>query len=359
MLSSEQPNWVSPPGDTIINILDEQEMTIEQFANNIGKPLLEVQKIIDGSLIIDIQLARRLSQLLGSTQSFWLAREHDYRASVAPPKQAKVIQLSDLIQQLPISDMQKFGWMKKTTSKEDRIIECLTFFGVSSLAQWQGKYDDAFQKATYRRSSIYASSDIATTAWLRQGEIETSSSQIKAWSPDQLQAIIPRLRRLTWYKGPELFLPKLRALLSGAGVHFAVVRAPKGCVASGAVRIFKNDTPHIQLSFRYLSDDQFWFTLFHEIGHLLLHYDKMPILEDDKISESKIEKEANDFAAQIIVPPKHREEMYSLVNSRVQIINFAKKIGISPGLIVGQLQHEGILRYNQMQHLKRRFRWVN
>lgn len=359
MLDSSKPNWVSPPGDTIVNILDEKEMTLEQFSHKIGKSSPDAQRIIDGRQAIDSELANRLAISLGASQSFWLAREHDYRASISRPKEVKINELSELLEELPVGDMQKFGWITKYSTKEQKIEECLSFFGVSSLAQWQGKYDNAFQKATYRRSSIYASSDIATTAWLRQGEIKTNGDEINAWCPECLKKQISRIRRLTWYKSPELFLPKLKLLLGEAGVKFALVRAPKGCRASGAVRIFENGNPHIQLSFRYLSDDQFWFTLFHEIGHLLLHYDQMPILENADISESQIENEANEFAAGVIVPAHYREEMYSLGSSRFPIIRFSKKVGIAPGLIVGQLQHDGIIRYNQMQHLKRRFKWVH
>ena len=90
-----------------------------------------------------------------------------------------------------------------------------------------------------------------------------------------------------------------------------------------------------------------------------MHYDSMPILESNNLIESECEREANEFAAQVIVPIRYQEEFLSLGGSRFPIINFAKKIGIAPGLIVGQLQHKGIIRFNQMQHLKRRYRWVD
>jgi len=156
-----------------------------------------------------------------------------------------------------------------------------------------------------------------------------------------------------------LFLPKLKAAFAEAGVKFAIVRAPKGCVASGAVRILADETPHVQLSFRYLSDDQFWFSLFHEVAHLVLHYDRMPILENTELTVDECEQEANAYASQVIVPTPYRDEMLSLGGSRFPIIQFAKKVGVAPGLIIGQLQHQGIVQYNQMQHLKRRFRWTD
>ena len=355
----EKPDWVSPPGHTIVSILEERELTIEQFAKQIGHSATLAQKILDGSHAIDVDLAYRLSRAIGASENFWMAREHDYRASLAEPKDVRVGSLDDLISTLPLGDMRKFGWIQSVRSRDEQVAECLDFFDVSSLAQWQGRYENAFQNAAYRRSTAYASCEVSTAAWLRQGEIETQNDEVSEWSPRVLESQISHFRKLTWYKSPALFLPKLRAVLAEAGTKFAVVRAPKGCSASGAVRILADGTPHIQLSFRYLSDDQFWFSLFHEIAHLLLHFDKMPILENTELTEAQCEQEANDFAAQVIVPISFREELLSLGASRFPIIEFAKKVGIAPGLIVGQLQHEGIIGYNQMQRLKRRYRWIS
>ena len=362
MLNSEtidKPDWVSPPGNTILSIIEERELTIEQFASQIGQSATTAQRILDGSQVIDSLVARQLTRALGASENFWLAREHDFRASVATPEDINVTSLDTLLEKLPMSDMQKFGWIKKRRSKEDQIAECFSFFDVSTLAQWQGKYENAFQQAAFRRSIAHSSCEIATTAWLRQGEIETQYDQVSDWSPEALADQIPHFKRLTWFKSPLLFLPSLKDLMAEAGVKFAIVRAPKGCTASGAVRILSDGTPHVQLSFRYLSDDQFWFSLFHEVAHLLLHYEKMPILEQPEALEDECEMEANDYAARIIVPIQHYEEFLSLGGSRFPIISFAKKVGVAPGLIVGQMQHQGIIRYNQMQRLKRRYQWSN
>lgn len=354
----ERPDWVSPPGETIISLLEQNELTVEEFADRIGRSTGATQSLLDGKDSIDIDLARKLSRILGASENFWMAREHDYRASIAPPKDVRIASFDDLIKKLPLSDMRKFGWINSTTTLEQKIAESMEFFGVSSLAQWQGRYENAFRSAAYRRATAHASCKIATTAWLRQGEIETFSDKVHGWSPDTLKLELDSLRRLTWYKSPPLFVPKVKEALSRAGVKFAIVRAPKGCSASAAVRILADDALHIQLSFRYLSDDQFWFSLFHEIGHLLLHLDKMPILEDN-VGEEECEVQANEFASQTIVPIMYQEELLSLGASKYRIINFAKKVGVAPGLIVGQLQHNGVIKYNQMQHLKRRYRWNN
>lgn len=253
--------------------------------------------------------------------------------------------------------MQSFGWIEPTLSNETKIFACLEFFGVSTFAQWQGRYENAFHEAAYRRSTVHKSCEIATTAWLRQGEIETQAETVATWDSRILEEKLDHLRRLTWFKSPALFLPKVKSLFAEAGVKFAIVRAPKGCTASGAVRVLPDGTPHIQLSFRFLADDQFWFSLFHEIGHLLLHFDLMPILEKPDLEENEIEREADEYSANTLIPVEFQEELYDLPASRFQIIAFAKKVGVAPGLIVGRMQHDGLLRYNQMQHLKRRFSW--
>lgn len=355
----ERPDRVPPPGHTIVSILDERELSVEQFAYRIGRSTTVAQKILDGAQAIDRELARRLAGAVGASENFWMAREYDYRASIAKPDHVGVASLSDLIGKLPVRDMESFGWIPNSRSKEEKVVECLTFFGVSSLAQWQGRYENAFQQATYRSSAAFNSCEVATTAWLRQGELETQADDVASWSPSKLETQIPHLRRLTWFKSPDLFLPKIKELLAEAGVKFAVVRAPKGCTVSGAVRLLPDGKPHLQLSFRFLSDDQFWFSLFHEIGHLLLHFDKMPILENSDLTKDENEDEADEFSASTIVPMPFREELLSLGGSRFPIINFAKKVGVAPGLVVGQLQHAGVIRYNQMQHLKRRYCWTS
>lgn len=85
----------------------------------------------------------------------------------------------------------------------------------------------------------------------------------------------------------------------------------------------------------------------------------MPILENTELKEEECENEANEFASQVVVPMMHQEEFLGLVASKTLIIDFAKKVGIAPGLVVGQLQHARIIGYNQMQHLKRRYRWID
>jgi Zn-dependent peptidase ImmA (M78 family) len=165
------------------------------------------------------------------------------------------------------------------------------------------------------------------------------------------------MRDLTREKDPRVFLPKLIAQCAACGVAVVVLRPPTGCKASGATRFLSSARPFLIFSFRHVSDDHFWFTFFHEGGHLVLHSDKIIFLEgDDKLSNQE-ESEANEFSATLLVPPEYRDEMFALPVDGRAVIRFARKLGVSSGIIVGQLQHHGKLRRNQLNNLKRSYEW--
>ena len=135
-----------------------------------------------------------------------------------------------------------------------------------------------------------------------------------------------------------------------------ILRAPDGCRASGATRFLSANKALLMLSFRHLSDDHFWFSFFHEAGHLLLHGKKARFLEGD-IEQSSKEEEANQFAASELIPDTYAHKLETLPIDAHTVIRAAREIGISPGILVGQLQHLGRVGPKQLNALKRRFRW--
>ena len=113
----------------------------------------------------------------------------------------------------------------------------------------------------------------------------------------------------------------------------------------------------ILLSLRYLSDDHFWFTFFHEAGHLVLHGDRCIFLEGEDTLTTEEETEANEFAANILIPTEFQAEMLRLPVDGRAVMRFARRVGVSPGIVVGQLQHHKRFLPKQLNNLKRRFTW--
>ena len=262
-----------------------------------------------------------------------------------------------------------FGWLNPHPLPSDELAACLGFFAVESISEWRNNYRSLQEMAAFRSSLAFDSRHEAVAAWLRQGEIEANDIDCQAWSPEGFQESLSDVRSLTHIKDPERFVPALQETCSKNGVAVVVVRSPNGCRASGATRFVATDKAVLQLSFRYLTDDHFWFTFFHEAGHLLLHGQKhffsaileggKPwILEGTEVSEREDEeRDANEFAANVLIPPKFQAEFRELPLNTRAVLRFAHRIGVSPGIVVGQLQHANRIGFDYMNTLKRRFAW--
>lgn len=351
MKSDFQPDWASPPGDTIADILRERNLSPEQFAAELQRPPEEVTNLLRGQVTITLEMARQLEQTLGASFQFWIARDYQYRQDLERREQVVKQWLSDL----PVQDMISFGWLPPKPTPN--LASCLKFFDVPNVSAWSEQYAELQQVMAYRTSPTFRSKPAAVAAWLRQGEIEANALPCKEWNADTFRHSLSEIRRLTREKDPDRFLPDLKRLCMECGVAVVTLRAPSGCRASGATRFLSRTKAILMLSFRHLSDDHFWFTFFHEAGHLLLHGKKRFFLEGDDLTTNNDEKEADVFAASSLVPPEFRDELLRLRPTHKAIIRFAMHVGISPGIVVGQLQHLGHIKYNQLNRLKRRYTW--
>jgi plasmid maintenance system antidote protein VapI len=347
------PDWASPPGATISDILEDRGYTVTEFARNIGDSVDNAEKLLTGAIRINGKLAEGLEKALGISATFWLSREMQFRKNLE--------RLTDNMQwvaDFPYADMAAYGWVKQTRDVNDRIAACLNFFGVPTVADWYLKYEGKSKLAAFRTSEKLSSDEAAVLAWLRKGEIDASAIHTGEWDRKRFERALPTIRALTRKKDPAAFIPELKKICAECGVAIVVARPPSGCRASGATRFLSPTKALLMLSFRFLSDDHFWFTFFHEAGHLVLHDATALFLEGGELCSGKEEKEANDFASNLLVPPEYQQTMKALPLDAKAVMRFARDIGISPGIVVGQLQHAKILTHRQLNHLKVRYQWV-
>jgi HTH-type transcriptional regulator/antitoxin HigA len=343
-----RPDWTSSPGDTISDVLRENGMSVAQFAAALGRTEGEIDELLAGNSPLTLATARQLSSVLGSSVEFWMSRDfqyHSHRSRIG----------SAWLQSLPVADMVKFGWLRADSSHRDQLSECLHFFQVESVTAWRESYSCLWEAISFRTSNAFTSNPAAVTAWLRQGEIEAARIQCGHWNSTEFRRGLNEIRRLTRRKDPHQFLPDLVRLCATNGVAVAVVRAPDGCRASGATRFLSGEKAMLMLSVRHLTDDQFWFTFFHEAAHLILHEGSF-FLEGEGRRRTAEEDEANDFAARVLIPDETSGELERL-KSAFDIIRFAVEIGVAPGIVVGQMQYRKQIRFNQFNRLKRRYSW--
>lgn len=360
-----RPNWASSPGDTILDILNERQISRADFENLTCLSPSDTDDLLNGRTTITISLARRITAVLGASVSFWMSRDIQYRQDTKRLAEGSGV---DWIRELPLSDMVRFGWITPPPSPSDELSTCLRFFGMTSLSQWNNYYHGSQAMSAFRTSPSIDSRPASVAAWLRQGEIEAKEIPCASWNPRGFQSSLREIRNLTRQKDPARFLPRLVDICAANGVAVVVVRCPSGCRASGATRFISPRKAILQLSFRYLSDDHFWFTFFHEAAHLVLHQSPPStsdtpdsggdwILEGLEQSPSTNEDSANEFAARVLIPDSFQRDLSTIPLTPRSIIRLAHDAGISPGIVVGQLQHAGRLGYHRMNNLKRRFQW--
>jgi HTH-type transcriptional regulator/antitoxin HigA len=349
-----QPNWVSPPGSTIAALLNVKGITLTAFGNAIGLKESDASDLLQGSFPISPVLATKLSENVGSTARFWIERERQFQMSLQA-MQKRLPALEEWHNTFPLRAMYEMGWLPKAKSKRQASSELLDFFGVSSITEWREKYLVRLGRTQFRTSEAFQNSIAATTAWIRRGELIALSMDCHQWDQNAFRDSLDGIKSLTAETDPKRFIPKLQEECARHGVAVVVTRCPPGCAASGATCIVDDNRALLLLSGRFLSDDQFWFSFFHEAGHLILHGDE-PCVEEADISSPQRETEANAFAQSLILSPVEASALDKLPLNKFSISRFARRCRVSPGLIVGQLQHRNRISAASFNAFKVRYK---
>lgn len=361
---SYRPQTVSPPGSTLAELIEEREITQAELARRMGRPLNAVNDMVLGKKEITEDTALELERVLGTPAHFWLAREARYREFLARQRDAgRAVDRLDWLNKLPLKQLQESGHLPKgnltTTFKASLVEPALRFFGVASPEGWHSQYDRV--QAAFRRANPDKQTDnAAITAWLRLGELQALKANVPAFSAEKLQANISGFRALS--NLPALAISTgLQKGCADAGVVLTFVPPFPRTHVSGVAR-WLGDRPLIQMSLRGKWNDVFWFSFFHELAHILKHPKKAVFLDDASSGsalESKEEKEADQFAAEVLIPSAARKRLSQIELTGAAIRKFAKEIDIHPGIVVGALQHEGRIAWaSPLTQLKERYQIV-
>lgn len=352
-----QPNWASPPGETIQDLLAEKKISIDEFASKVGFGIRFVESLLTGREKITAVLAGRLAETLGADSEFWLTREAQYREDVERIYKSISKEEKSWLNEIPVKSMQRLGWLPKESIHSKKLLHCLDFFKMECIDQWTDRQQNLQGDIRFRTSQTFDQSYGAVAAWLQQGEILAGEIECKPLNKDKLRDSIQFIRSLTNEKNPDVFIPKIKSVCAESGVAVVVAKTPEGCRASGATKRLSDSKSLLILSFRFRSDDHFWFTVFHEIAHLLLHDEDVVHIEGMGEENNVQEEEANAFSRDSLIPPGYRQELLNLKNDYRSVLKFSRKIGVSPGIIVGQMQYHNLIQQNHLNKLKVRYSW--
>lgn len=358
-LADFAPDWISTPGDTIADLLEERGWTQADFATRTGFTRKHVHLLLQGKAAISEDTAVRLERVLGSTARFWMNLETQYREQLLRRETTAALEReAGWLKELPLIDMIKFGWVEKAAAKAQQVYACLRFYGVASVEAWRAQYEQPV--AAYRAAEKLTRNPAAVSAWLRQGEREAEKLRCGEFNREQFEIALQEARRLTLEHDTAKFVTALIEKCAQAGVAVVFAPAPKGCTVSGATKWLGANKALIMLSLRGKSDDKLWFTFFHEAGHLLKHGKRLIFLDllgEDGLDPTE-EAQANAFARDYLInSERYREFCQGGGFSERAIRAFAQQEGISPGIVVGRLQFDGHLGWDRHNRLKVTYRW--
>lgn len=337
-----RPARIPPPGYTLRETLEAQGMSQSKLASRTGLTLKHINQIIQGNAAISASTAIALERATGVPASFWNNLESQYQDhKVRTEEASELAACVEWIDKMPVADLRKRGCISATKREPGRLLqELLTFFGVATVDAWEASWDKP--AAAFLQSGAYSIDPAAVAAWLRLGELAAREMEHPPFDRAKLKACLPELRALT-IQEPSDFYQTLVATLADAGVCLVLVPDIAGTRASGATRFLSPTRAVIQLSNRGKRNDKFWFALFHEIGHLLLHSKKETFMRfdetDAKGQDAQVEEEANKFARQLLIPVDAEPELLGIKDPG-DAMALAARLGVAPGIVAGRYQRE-------------------
>ena len=343
------PETVTHPGFTLNEKLKEIGMSKKEFALRTEKPEQTIIKIINGKSSITPDMSIQFENVLKIPANFWLKKQYRYDEFVARNKrQSPNGEAEEWARCFPYAKMAKFGWVPLTRKIEEKVDALFQFFGVSGKTPWENYYYQQELKTNFRISLKQTAESHSVSAWLRQGEILATDLHVPAYNSKIFKQNLRLIKNLM-ANHPEGFFIQLQELCKQAGVKVVYTPCLPNAPIHGSTR-WIGDAPLIQLSDRYKRNDIFWFTFFHEAGHILLHGKKYVSIENIEFDDIDLEKEeeANAFAINWTFTEKQEQEVLAARPLNVyDIVAFAEKFNTHPAIIIGRFHHKGIIPYSK------------
>ena len=344
---------LSPPGETILETIKNLGISQTELGERLGKSKAKTSELINGKTSITNETARKLEMVLGVSASFWLNLEKEYQEEIVEIEKLAFFETcKEWIKEFPLPYLKKLNFLPETKDKVKLSETLLKFFGIASPKEWKNIYCE--ESMSFKIELKHTATPQAVSAWLRIGEIRAREIKLKAFDKKKLKTQIKKMESLS--KSPtEGWLEDLQNLCAEVGIALCLVSSvPKAPIYGVARWINKQSTPLIQLTDRNKDYNSFWFSFYHELGHILLHNKSEVFLEglsDIKQDEVK-EKEADNFAKKHLSIPN--EKLNGLTNftylteaqKKKIVFDLAEELQLHPSIIISQLQRYDIASYS-------------
>lgn len=346
------------PGETIKELLEEKEMAQEELAIRTGYSAKHISEVISGKKNISSKFANSLEYVFGIPTQFWINLQGIYDKEVLELEKINNIkeeefsilnELKDIVKYCETTKIIESGLNKSLT-----LLSMRKFLNVNNLTSIPNL---PLQQVAFRGSKKLKININVLYAWKKICEYLTDEiNVVNEFDKELLKTKYQDLKN-TMFLEPNKMIDELKKIFLECGIAFEVVYNFAGAPVQGYIQKRKGKVS-LCMTIRQSFSDIFWFTLFHEIGHLM-NDDFNTQYIDYSFSESEIEKRADIFARNTLIDDNDYQEF--IKNGKFDIgsiSEFAKMQSVKPGIVIGRIQND-IKDYTFMASYRERYKWVN
>ena len=345
------PAEVFPPGDFIREELEARGWTQSDMAEIMGRPVETIHRIVTGKLAVTPETACGLAAAFGTSAELWVNLESAYQLSRTHQDDGDVARRSRLYSIAPIKEMARRKWIEASSNIDVMERQVIKFFELATID------DQPRIRVAARKSTDYTETTPVQLAWYFRAKHLAATLDTKPYRKKLVESELDSLRVLGAHPQEVRHVPRL---LADWGIRFVVVQHLPRSKIDGATFWMNKGEPVIAMSLRYDRIDWFWHTLGHELGHVL-HGDVVSIDSEivgkthkENASKPAVERQADEFAANLLIPREELEDFILRVRplySRKKIQGFAARLGVHPGIVVGQLQYNDEISYSRSREM--------
>ena len=355
------PDLVIHPGETISDVLEEHGLTQKELARRAGVSEAFLSDVIHGKKDISKSLAMGLEYALGVPASFWLNLQANYDAELLALHEEGSIRAEEVTVLVRIRDIVKYLQKKEVLAgdmtREQTILRLRRYFRLSSLCDL-GKLAPA---GAFRLSDKAAVDPAVLGAWLCMCRSGSRNGSIKnGFDVSGIDTLVNGIKDIMCsVKGDPR--EKLTSLFAVHGIDFSVVHDFKGAPVHGYIALNGDGTYRMVLTLRGAFADIFWFSLFHELGHIVNGDLNRPgcFIDGAGPDNDGRESAADQFACRALLDPASYRRFLDKNNFTYSSIEaYSRDQNVPPYIVIGRLQNDEYISWDRFSRYKPRYRWA-
>lgn len=345
------------PGETLKELIEDRGMSQKELAVRTGNSSKHISEVLNGAKGISVDFAKKLEYALSIDASFWINLQANYANEMVDFEEINHITDAEIRIRKKLKDifngLVNIGALEKGKNNSIDVLSLRKLLNISSLES----IPDIVATGAYRVAAVDSADPYVMFAWLRMCELYTDKiSEINPLNIELLIEKLPEIKKLMFIPVSKL-ISSLQDVFAECGIKFAIVPHFKGAPVQGVIKHDVDGSISLIMTIRQKFADIFWFTLMHEIGHIV-NGDIKKRLIDYRNHTGPIEDKANEFARNALLDENMYNEFIQKEDfSLSSIKHLAKKNNVLHCIVIGRLQKEEEIEYTQYSAEKTRYKW--